>query len=110
MSWSAIPGELLLSVHGKLTLVTFRMLITRPLQCLTESKPAVDGSASVRKHPDGDRHVGGGRGGEGSLVERARLPDLVHASQGTQGVGDVVGAVGEGREGGGYNLRAGVEG
>ena len=49
------------------------------------------------------------RGDSGLLGNVAASPNLVDGGIGTNGVGDVVGAVGKGRGGGGHDLEEGVE-
>ncbi|KAJ3271278.1 hypothetical protein HK104_004709, partial [Borealophlyctis nickersoniae] len=67
----------------------------------TKEETEVDGDTTKEEDPDRDGDVGFG--------EDTGLPDSVDGGQGTHGVCDVVGAVGEGGKGGGEDLDECVE-
>lgn len=65
---------------------------------VTEGKETdIDSNTTVGKDPGGD----GGCTGD---VDHAVLPNIVDGGQGTDGVGDIVGTVGKGRETGSEDL------
>lgn len=65
-------------------------------------RPETDGDGGTSEHQDPDGHGRVLAGGVG-------LPDVVDGGQRAHGVGDVVGAVGERRGGGGHDLQEGKE-
>lgn len=59
-----------------------------------------DSGGAEDEDPDGDG---------GFLGQFAGVPDEVDGGEGADGIGDVIGAVGEGSHGGGQDLQEGIE-